>query len=372
MGEMPSYGSVVRAMRTLANHEATVTLEHGRNNNTFGMIRLDNVQNYLFQRDHAIGRENRLNIGLAATYYEVDVAGIDLNVFSLENKRRLLAENLRSQLTVAKLQKMIDDTHLKNVGMLHWIHTLAEWVPELTHLKPDISILFRTRVAKQRLDLAQSKVHPLASSSRSETMITDFKEALQDFFAQTGQTADNFHTRLFPVGGDGLTFEKMIQLKEYLQFDNHPFESFETMEPMLEWWHTEWTNLSRLFESHWGSPLSRDPSTLGNSAEKIGRKKPATLKKVDYYTSVELAYLVLDVRMLDCWRYAHFRSASLNLILTTLLDSVSRQMICSHISGNWVSRNSFQALKTSKFMLENCIVHIQVCAARRGPSMVGA
>ena len=74
------------------------------------------------------------------------------------------------------------------------------------------------------------------------------------------------------------------------------------MKPMLEWWHTEWTDLSRIFEAHWGVPLSNDLSTLEHSAAKIGRKKPSNLKRVGFYTSRDLAYLVLDARMLDCWR----------------------------------------------------------------------
>ncbi|KAF8185692.1 hypothetical protein BJ912DRAFT_1060520 [Pholiota molesta] len=307
MAEMPSYGSVIRAMRSLSEHEAAVTLEHGRDPNSIGIIRLDNVQNYLLQRDHAIGRENQLNIGLAATYYEINLDGTDINVFNLENKATSLAKNLRSQLTVAQLQKMIDTTHLENIGVLHWVKALADWIPELGHLKPEISLLFHTRVAKQRLKVEQSK---------------------STHWLRTGQTADAFKPRLFPVGGDGLTFEKMVQLKEYLQFEENAFELFETMEPILEWWHTEWTNLSRLFESHWGSSLSRDPSSLGNSAEKIGRKKPSNLKKVDYYTSAELAYLVLDARLLDCWRLsfgaedllAHFKDLALKKNLPSLED----------------------------------------------------
>jgi hypothetical protein len=70
------------------------------------------------------------------------------------------------------------------------------------------------------------------------------------------------------------------------------------MKPMLEWWHTEWTNLSRIFEAHWEDPLSNDPSTLGHSTSKIGQKKPANLKKVDFYSSTDLAYLSLT---LECW-----------------------------------------------------------------------
>jgi len=47
-----------------------------------------------------------------------------------------------------------------------------------------------------------------------------------------------------------------------------------------------------------------DPSSLGHSAAKIiGRKKPTNLKKVDYHQHSQLAYLILDVRILDCWRF---------------------------------------------------------------------
>jgi hypothetical protein len=103
------------------------------------------------------------------------------------------------------------------------------------------------------------------------------------------------------VGGDGPTYEKMLLLKKYLQFHEHEFESFELMEPELEIWHTEETDLSWIFKTHWGCVLSIDPSTLGHSARKIRRDKPVNLKKVDYYPSTQLGYLILDVQMLDCW-----------------------------------------------------------------------
>src|ERR1700692_4379560 len=90
------------------------------------------------------------------------------------------------------------------------------------------------------------------------------------------------------VGGDELTYKKMLLLKKYLQTHEHKFDSFELVEPELEIWHTQETDLSRIFETHWGRSLSIDPSTLGHSARKIGRDKPASLKKVDYYPSAQL------------------------------------------------------------------------------------
>jgi hypothetical protein len=49
-----------------------------------------------------------------------------------------------------------------------------------------------------------------------------------------GQNQGDYLPRLVPVGGDGLTYEKMLQLKRYMQFHNDPFEGFELAEPALE------------------------------------------------------------------------------------------------------------------------------------------
>ena len=122
MGEMPSYSSIVCAMRALSQHEASVTLEHGRSANTLGVIVYDNVQNYHIQRDQAIGRENHLNIGLAAIYYEVDVDDIGISLFDLDRKRRMIEKGERAKLSVAKLQDMIDQRHIENVCILQWMH----------------------------------------------------------------------------------------------------------------------------------------------------------------------------------------------------------------------------------------------------------
>jgi hypothetical protein len=124
-----------------------------------------------------------------------------------------------------------------------------------------------------------------------------------DFLSQLGDQPNDYACRLTLIGGDGLTYEKLVQLKRYMQFHEDPFESFELMEPTLAAWHTEWTDLSCIYETHWDSLTSPDPSTLGHSAAVIGWPAPPNLKKVDYYPSVEFLYLVLDVRMLDCWRY---------------------------------------------------------------------
>jgi hypothetical protein len=94
-----------------------------------------------------------------------------------------------------------------------------------------------------------TKVHPLATSRKNEVIITELKDALLDFFTQIGQTSEDYLCRLIMVSGDGLTYEKML-LKKYMQLHENEFESFELLEPALEIWHTEETNISHLFETH--------------------------------------------------------------------------------------------------------------------------
>ncbi|KAF8166678.1 hypothetical protein BJ912DRAFT_1092378 [Pholiota molesta] len=364
IGDMPSYNSVIRSMDALSECEAALTLSHGLDPSTIGVIRLDNVQNYLVQRDTAIGRQNRLNIGLAATYYEIELDGIDISTFDLKNAEDFRTTHSRKTLTLHGLHKLIDNSHIGETCILQWISTLIHYIPSLSFLEPEISVRYRTRVSKQPLKEKPSKVHPLASSSCNESITTDLNAALLDFLEQTGQTSDTFKNRLFPIGGDGLTYEKMVQLKEYLQFHESDLQSMRIVQPLLEWWHTEWTNLSRIFESHWGPALTNDPSRLAHSAAKIGHKKPPNLKKVDFYNSRDFAFLVLDARILDCWRlfyktddlFQHFSSlaSKKNLPSYEDLEISARQLYHSYTSV----RAQERVMRGGRFLAKDTVTPI--------------
>ncbi|KAL0063202.1 hypothetical protein AAF712_009900 [Marasmius tenuissimus] len=342
IASMPAWTSSAKALRILSKQEAEITYQHGSNENTMGIIRFDNEQNYHAQRDSRIGRRNRLIIGLGATYYEGD--GLDPRDFDLEVKRAMLDKNLRSEVTVEKLLGLIDHQHLETIGVLHMLLPLTQYIPQARSHQEHVYLLFRTRAAKVRAPAAAAtEVHPLASTSKNEVNFSELKDGLLDFMAQTGQTADKHASRMIPIGGDGLSYEKLIQLKELLQFHENKFESMELIEPILEWWHAEWTNLSRIMATHWGSPLSHDPSTLGHSATKIDHKPPSNFKKVDYFSASHLVNLVFDMRVLDCWRVAfkaenlfeHFEKLETEKKLPEFedLEKVARQIFRSYISN---------------------------------------
>ena len=303
IGDMPAYSTIYNALKGLATHEAILTAAHASDEQKWGFLQFDNVQNYARQRDHRIGRVNKMNIGIAATYCEFE--DVDLKAADLDDKIRRVAENKRANLTVEQLLTMIDQQHLDRVFELHWLRVLTNSIPELSKWQGHISMLFREKTAKLQLHAKPTKVHPLASSGKNETITTELKDALFDFLGQMGQHDEKHNRRLVIAGGDGLTFQKMLELQRYLQFHPDDFQSLKIIEPTLSQWHTEWTDLSRIYEVHWDSLLSPDPSTLGHSTAKINRPAPSSLKKVDYYPAADLMYLVLEVRILDCWRSAH-------------------------------------------------------------------
>ncbi|TRM69621.1 hypothetical protein BD626DRAFT_474783 [Schizophyllum amplum] len=301
VGNMPSYSTILRAMQRLSEDAALRTRLFGEDPQTLYVLRFDNVHNYLLQRDMALGRESKLITGSSGALYEAPKSA-NIDVFALDAYRRSLAENRRQSMTVRKLYELIDQKHVMTILSLQWLRVLADFVPQLRSISPYVSNLYRSLASKLPLPATKTQVHPLASSSKNEVYLTELKEYIIDMLEQGGQTQANFKQRLQPIGGDGLTFEKLLELHEFLQFEGNAFDSFEILFPLLEGWHKDWTEVCDIFETHYGQPQTRDYSALGHSAAKLGRRRPADLKKVDYSQGTQLMFLTLDARMLDCWR----------------------------------------------------------------------
>ncbi|KAJ7445371.1 hypothetical protein B0H11DRAFT_2162611 [Mycena galericulata] len=271
IGTMPAYSTIHRNLKRLSSQEAAFTVTHGRDANGFGFLLFDNVQNLARVRDLRIGRENHMNVGMSALW-----------VFELADKRRYIGHNARASLTVEQLYDFLDQEDADLMGFHQWLEVLVRCIKPLNSQIPDVQALSRG-TSKLLAPLEKSVVHPLGPSGKKETIPSELKEGLLDFFAQVGQLPGDYLARKLIVGD--------------------PFKSFEIVEPQLQVWHTKWTDLIRIFQTHWGrtSGKSNNPASLGHSAGKIGRPAPSNMKKVEFYPGSQLLYLVLDARMLDCW-----------------------------------------------------------------------
>jgi hypothetical protein len=112
---MPSYSSIYKTLRSLADQETIATKAHGRDATKWGIIRMDNVQQYIRQRDLRIGQENKTQIGIAATYFEVD--GFVPQSADLDDKWSRIAKNKRKDLTVEQLLGWNDQDHIEMVSI---------------------------------------------------------------------------------------------------------------------------------------------------------------------------------------------------------------------------------------------------------------
>ncbi|KAJ6529412.1 hypothetical protein DFH09DRAFT_934780 [Mycena vulgaris] len=301
IGTMPSYSTIYNNLKGLSTEEALVTINHGRDPTKAGILLFDNVQNLARVRDLRIGRENHMNVGMSGLWVEAGT-NIDVSVFDLNDKRRCIAESRRGKLTVDMLLSFLDQEDADTTGYLEWLEVVVRCIKELQHYTAQVSARYRV-TAKLVIPVQKFVVHPLAARGKKETITSELKDGLLDFLAQVGQVPTDYIRRKLIIGGDGLSYAMVLQLQAYLQFHQDPFKSFEILEPQLQVWHTKWTDLIRIFQTHFErtSGKSTNPASLGPSAGKIGRTTPSNMKKVEFYPGTQLVNLVLDARMLDCW-----------------------------------------------------------------------
>ena len=306
MGITTSYTNILQTLEELSKDDAKKLEAIGRDPERGLDLVFDNVQTYARQWEMRIGRDNAMKVGMAATAVEIN--NFNPEAVNLERRRQVIRDGKEQKmaLTTEGLLGFVNADHARIVGALHWLQVLTTYVPQLEDYKGGIREMFKTKPpASMRLDrdgVHRTVVHPLATSGKSETATRELKEGLEDFLKQMGQTANDYQERAVLAGGDGLTFEQMENLKRFMQVQDGPFKSFEILQPYLQLWHTEWTDMCRLFTSHFGQDQSADPSTLGHSSAKTGFKRPANLAKIDYYPGSHHLYRVLDARFLDCWR----------------------------------------------------------------------
>ena len=296
-----SYYAAYATLARMSAQRAAQLQALGRDKTNGLITRLDNVQGYAKVREKRIGRENVMKIGVAST--AAVVWDYDPEAFSVKERERILGENKRAAMTVEAILEMIDIELLRQLFVMQWLQTLVNYVPELSKCKGKVAELYRAKATKLRVPDRKTEIIPLGTSAKNENVMPELRDLLVDIFDQYGQSEGDYDPdRIWFMGGDGLTFERLDKALLYSQFQDGRFRSFANIVPFLETWHAEWTYVSLLFETHWGEALTNDPSKLGHSAAKIDQSAPTNMKKVDYYAGIYLAYLVLDVRLLDCFR----------------------------------------------------------------------
>ncbi|KAG6915753.1 hypothetical protein DXG01_010020 [Tephrocybe rancida] len=270
----------------------------------------DNIQTYARARDHRLGRESRMIKGYAGT--AVEMQDFEPGAEDLEALKAKQNLQERRQLTAQTILDDIDNTHLDNVAAGDFLETLITFVPALASLREDLDRWISTVLTKTQIPpTRKSKITPLATNSSDEIHVQGMKQGVLDFFSvQMGIDKETLANRCFVKSGDGKTFDQLHKLKKYLAAESGDFESFRWLVPLLELWHTKWTDLSRVARGHWGKDFPNDPSTLAFAAKQAACPTPSDLRKVDFYDGAHIVNLTLDANLLNIWE-GHFATEDL-------------------------------------------------------------
>ncbi|KAF9029955.1 hypothetical protein BDP27DRAFT_1246394 [Rhodocollybia butyracea] len=304
IGASTAYSTVLDSLDHYAKLDAAAVIKIASSEDESGLLRFDNMQKQIKARHERLGRESSMLIGCAGTYCKAE--GLTKDALSLEKKHEWLEKNLREKLTFEQLWDLVDYEFLSKALPLQWLDILFDYagdIPQVRTYSSKLRNLYEEFGTKMRVSPRKTQVYPLKSNGYNETTTSELLKALQDFIVQLGQSPDlpTFSKRLILAGGDGLSYERMVQLKNYLQFLDNEYERMDILEPFLESWHTLWTNLSRIYEAHWVGLTSADPSSLGFGANTLKRKAPGNVSKVDYYRYSDILDSQVEARVLDIW-----------------------------------------------------------------------
>ncbi|PBK92339.1 hypothetical protein ARMGADRAFT_1105106 [Armillaria gallica] len=289
---------------------------------------IDNVQQYVQVHEPGIGRVNQLEVGTAATVIRLE--DYEPGAFNLDEYQTRVIKNERSSLTTEDLYNDIDWKHIHKVTSLHFARVLCEFIPQLNHLCPEISKVFRAPpVAQHRMrDGRKTWVQPLGTNAEREIETKGMKQCLLDFDAQMAIKGEATAGTLLWACGDGGSFAAAHRLKKYLLPTDHDvYKTFQNRLFTIELWHSKSTNLNTTATNFYGPKTSKDPSALSHCASATNMHRPPNTQSCNFYPTARSMQLFWEAHILDIWSLhladhkdilSHFNDLAIRNSLPTL------------------------------------------------------
>lgn len=242
VGTATSYHAVYNTLKKLLQHNLQRVNALATDLESSVFIHLDNIQHFVHPHHYCMGQEAHMLTGTTAIAFKLE--SFYSVALDLVDKQQCIAENKWQSLTLKDLWGFIDHAHLDLICVIQCLCTLADFVPQLDQYKGDVQKLYSTKGQKHLASLHKMQVHPLPTNGKNETITSDLAKSLWKIYSHIGQTKTSYMPCLILTGGDGLTYEQIVQLKNYLQFHGDTYEWLDILKPLLEIWHTKWTDLS--------------------------------------------------------------------------------------------------------------------------------
>lgn len=278
----------------------------------------DNVQFFRHIYDQRFGNESGMVTGYWGTM--VQMADYEKDALLAAPLKAAQDRLERKQLSVDILQSKLNHAHLDNVSWTSVLCPLIDFAPDLHHLKDDFEAQTNELLKIHQIpETRETKIIPFASNSANEMTPAGMLQAIEDHFTQRGINRRTHKGRIYIHSGDGKTFDMYIKLLKYMSTHEDDLQALRCILPMLEAWHTKWTDLSRTIRASLGKDAPEsDPSTLKAFACETNCKMPTDPHKVDFYEGKHLLELAFNAHILLLWEcvlHLSQTSSTLSLIM---------------------------------------------------------
>ncbi|KAJ7824426.1 hypothetical protein B0H13DRAFT_1658521 [Mycena leptocephala] len=287
----------------------------------------DNIQRYDKVYEHGLGKQNELKHGTACTAFRLD--DCKPGAFNADDHIARIIKQERQKMTAESVLNRIDWEHNDSIRDLHFVRVLAAFSPHLNPLSSQISVRFRTALAKHRINPHKKVLQPLSTNSEQQIKNKGYQAGFFEFDEQMGIEPDKSDNLLSWNRGDGATHGALKRIQRIQVTTPNIYRSFRNAISTPETWHTKSTSLNTCASNHYGPAASPDPSSLSRSSNAANMKRPSNLKKCDFYPTSRSMNLIWEARVLDCWRIVlgcesdlltHFDELAVNDCLPTLED----------------------------------------------------
>ena len=254
VGRLPSYSTVLTSLLKLADSTEEKLKVIGQDPTKVLIWVGDNVQTGHKQREVHFGRHSTMEVGTTAT--AIVACDFTPTLHNTASHIKPIHEEFKAHqnLDVNRLWDLLDFRHIKVIGGLQLVRVLVNYIPQLNPLKKDVVTHYKHDAAKVLPpENWKTELYPLGTTNKNEAITGELKDAVVDFLEQMGMDEESVKAQpqkqIF-FGGDGLTYEKLLQMKKFLQLHSTEYQRLDIVQPFLQLWHTEWHDLCRIYETH--------------------------------------------------------------------------------------------------------------------------
>ncbi|KAL0569269.1 hypothetical protein V5O48_012698 [Marasmius crinis-equi] len=169
-------------------------------------------------------------MGAAHLLRAFNAKAVDLN-----ERLRLLKLNRQITFTFDEYMNLIDFQYIETALELAMLDILLTWASnslEDVH-RDGLKDLWKTDGTKRQIELRRAQIFCLPTNGFNEMAAADLNKSIRDLFKKVGQTSSAYNRRVWFASGDGLSFERLVQLANYNQLQDIEYERLGFLFPVL-------------------------------------------------------------------------------------------------------------------------------------------